>query len=447
MPKKTLGKILDFGARVLGFEVPVSLFQEGASIYATENPVSNIDRALCQIENSGKGQVLSLFANLKTNQNPRFIGLRQGYGPAYTDKRIKDKEKGLNANIYAFGDSEGKVIDLLKNLDGILIMGVHPGIEKQSLLSKTYHKILGIRGNLTTQEITSVNLEHEIQADELNFDFGTNFLEIIEMEPDELMKNTKYRKKRIDEIKQMINDNRDMLCLLAIRGIKNKFKINKNENEFLIQFQIDCGFKLIKVFFRRNQKALEDFRYFRNIVTSQKKTFVACIDEKLRPKIFEFLYLKCVENHDDIVSFFGRMLNEKNAPNFGLLLGQDTDNIIRLNSMIYKTNKNMINSVARSLLGFDCFSFLQMTPNDNEYFELTALDGLYFNTLKKDTPLVCVLTGENLFTSSGRFKKNQDFPYLPIYIHDIVRLNELFKILHIKFTYKKLLELFEDRVF
>ena len=51
--------------------------------------------------------------------------------------------------------------------------------------------------------------------------------------------------------------------------------------------------------------------------------------------------------------------------------------------MIFKTNNNMINSVARHLLGFDCYSFLQKDPSDTGYFELVALEGFYFNTLKK----------------------------------------------------------------
>ena len=316
---------------------------------------------------------------------------------------------------------------------------------KNGLRYGTY-KIHGIEGTVPVQAITSVNLKHAEDADEPNFDFGTNILEIIEMEPQRLIDDTEYKKERILEIKQNIKDNPDKLCLLAFRGIKSSFRINKSQNELLIKFQMNCGFRLVKAFFRLNKNASNDMKEFRKIITSKKKTFVACIDEKLRPKIFKSLYLECIKNHDDIVSFFGRKLNEDNAPNFALLIARNNDNVIRLSSMIFKTNKNMINSVARNLLGFDCYSFLQKSPSDNEYFELVALDGLYFNTLTKDTPLVCALTEENLFTSSGRFKRNQQSPYLPIYIHDMVRLNELFKILHTKYTRKELIKLFGDRL-
>jgi hypothetical protein len=115
VPSGKLGKVLDFGAKVLGFESPFSLYERGASIFTSENPISNIDRANAQLANTGKGQVLSLFANVKSNR----------FRPAYQDDRVKgdaqsEEEKAtkgsaLNPNMYAFGTSEGKVIDFLNN--------------------------------------------------------------------------------------------------------------------------------------------------------------------------------------------------------------------------------------------------------------------------------------------------------------------------------------------
>jgi hypothetical protein len=119
VPQGKLGKALDFGARVLGFEVPFSQFDRSSSIFASENPVSNIDRANAQLSNSGKGQVLSLFSNIKQNK----------YQPAFQDDRVKggnnaseaDKtQKGIanNPEIYAFGTSEGGIIDFLNKSEG-----------------------------------------------------------------------------------------------------------------------------------------------------------------------------------------------------------------------------------------------------------------------------------------------------------------------------------------
>ena len=108
VPKSTFGRILNFGAKVLGFESPISLYTRASSIFASENPVSNITRAQSQILNSGKGQVLSLFANLKQN---KFI-------PKYEDRRVKSAsnraiDSGTNGKLYAFEDGEGGIQDLL----------------------------------------------------------------------------------------------------------------------------------------------------------------------------------------------------------------------------------------------------------------------------------------------------------------------------------------------
>jgi len=110
VPSGQLGRVIDFGARVLGFESPFSLYERNSSIFQSENPVANITRANAQLANTGKGQVLSLFANVKMNK----------YKPGFQDDRVVggDAEKaqkgsGINSNIYAFGTSDGQVIDLL----------------------------------------------------------------------------------------------------------------------------------------------------------------------------------------------------------------------------------------------------------------------------------------------------------------------------------------------
>lgn len=114
VPKSSLGRVLDYGARVLGFEPPVSLYSRDSSIFTSENPISNIDRALSQISNTGKGQVLAMFANIKENL----------YRPAFSDERIQDKNQngggaGANPNLYAFGTTDGKIIDFLNTTSNL----------------------------------------------------------------------------------------------------------------------------------------------------------------------------------------------------------------------------------------------------------------------------------------------------------------------------------------
>ncbi len=120
VPTGENGQTVDLLERMTGFETPVSLLT--TSIFTFDEKsfigVSNIDRANSMIANTGKGQVLALFANMETNTNPSLIGKRNGYTPGYIDSRISDGENtegGTNGNIYAYSDNTGGVIDLLNS--------------------------------------------------------------------------------------------------------------------------------------------------------------------------------------------------------------------------------------------------------------------------------------------------------------------------------------------
>ena len=306
-------------------------------------------------------------------------------------------------------------------------------------------KILGKTHTIPSQIITTLNLEHANSADRPNLNFGSNILEITELDLSRL-DDESYQKIRIDEIKQMIKDHPDKLCIFGIKELKGKFKVNKEKNKFLINFQIACGFEIIHVYFKNIKSAKNDLIYFRNLVKSKKKFFVACVDEKLRPTIFESLYLNCLENKDEIISFFGRRFTPNNIDNFNLIKDRPKDDILRFSLSISKSNHDMANSIMYNILGFDCFSFSRRTPTNLKFKRLVALDGLDFHTLTKYTKLVCVLSGENLYYSSQKFKESQDYEYLPIYIHDMVKLNQLLKKLHRIYTSEELMALFGDRL-
>lgn len=103
------GAVLDFAERILGFQTPVSLLSTTSSIFSSENPIGNIERANSMIENTGRGQVEALFFNLRQNllsSNDR----KSGYAPGLVDPR--NPNGGTNANIYAFSNGEGGVIDI-----------------------------------------------------------------------------------------------------------------------------------------------------------------------------------------------------------------------------------------------------------------------------------------------------------------------------------------------
>jgi len=112
--KGTFGGLLDYTEKILGFQVPVSLLAQSSSIFQSENPVANILRANSMIENTGKGQILSLFANLRASLLSS-NNVKSGYAPGFVDKR--NPNGGINPNIYAFYDNTGGVIDLLHGVD------------------------------------------------------------------------------------------------------------------------------------------------------------------------------------------------------------------------------------------------------------------------------------------------------------------------------------------
>lgn len=108
VPKTALGSVADFGAKVLGFEVPVSLLDPSASIFSSENSVDNIARASAMIANTGKGQVLAMIDNLNQNK----------FKPTITEDRkrisVTKGDTGTNGELYAFEATEpGRILDLL----------------------------------------------------------------------------------------------------------------------------------------------------------------------------------------------------------------------------------------------------------------------------------------------------------------------------------------------
>ena len=132
VPQGKFGKALAFLDRVLGFEIPVSILSVNSSIFTSENPVSNITRANEMIKNTGKGQVLALFANINANK----------YKPAFTDDRVKQgvnkAADGSNPELYAFDDGRGGVIDFINDVVG------SDGTKINSPISQTNYDLEGL---------------------------------------------------------------------------------------------------------------------------------------------------------------------------------------------------------------------------------------------------------------------------------------------------------------
>lgn len=314
-------------------------------------------------------------------------------------------------------------------------------------------EIHGIKGTFPRQAITSTNLNHAKLFEDPYFDFKTNIVEIVEFQPKKLVNNSEYREKRRKIVSEMIEANQNKLCLFTIKGARGtSFKPNRENNESLINFQIDCGFTLIKVFFRYVRNAVENSRYYRSIIP-KGKSFVAELDENLNHFTFRNLYLECYRNNDEIIAFFGRKPRKSdskqihNRLNFAFISARKDDKILRLTSFASKSINGAVSSLIYNISGFDVYSFLTRrgSPNIPDY-ELNALNGFLYEPLTEDTTLICPITGKSLYDSSKEFEEKLDKSSLPVSVHDIVRLNELLDVLHENYTREQLLEILGNRI-
>jgi len=307
----------------------------------------------------------------------------------------------------------------------------------------------GKKGHFPTQAITSTNLNHVKLLHSPNLNFKTNFLEIIEMYPKSVITDQEYRKKRVEKISKIIEQNPDKLCLLILRGIRNSVRMTKERNLSMIDFQIECGFKLIKAFFHSTRKALENSREYRTRIP-QDSTLVMVLDENLPNLTFKTLYIDALKHGDKIIGFFGRepkITNEDNKLNFQFIGSRERDRIIRLTSFTKKRFGKFSGSLIYHLFGFDAYSFLtRFGPPNKSPVELLALNGFTYEQLTSNTNLKCVVTGSNLFTSSKRFEKEKKSS-VPVSIHDIVQLNEEFELIQNRYNRKELEILVKDYLF
>jgi len=76
-----------------------------------------------------------------------------------------------------------------------------------------------------------------------------------------------------------------------------------------------------------------------------------------------------------------------------------------------------------------------------------ALNGFSYEQLLQNTSLVCVLTGQNLYTSSKWFERELEKSSLPVSIHDIIELNTKFEDLQENYTREQLEELVGNRFY
>lgn len=308
--------------------------------------------------------------------------------------------------------------------------------------------INGIKGTFPTQAITSTNLNHAKLMHDPAFDFKTKILEIIEKYPGKIIHDQTYRKKRISEVKEIIKNNSDKLCFLALNGIKT-YGISKSGNISLIDFQIQCGFIFIKAYFIEKVSSVNDLIYYKNKIP-KNKYLMPILDEKLSHFNFEKLYVMTYRLGYDIIGFLGRTptrLNKNIRLNLKFLGSRDDDQFLRFTSFIEKSSKKISNPLLYHLFGFDIFSFRTSygTPNIS-FSELTVCDQFKIVPLKSSSKLQCAVTNQNLYKIAKDYLQSKKST-APISIYNIVLLNEEFRILGKKYTRKQLEIIVSDRLF
>ncbi|MEX0862172.1 hypothetical protein [Nitrosopumilus sp.] len=306
--------------------------------------------------------------------------------------------------------------------------------------------IMGIKGSFPNQVITSTNLNHAKFVHSSKFDFKTQFLEIVERHPKQIISDKDYRNRRQKIISEIIEQNSDKLCTLVISGAKS-MSIQKDKNIALIEFQKECGFKLIKAFFKTSRNALENFKEYITLIPKECK-IVPVIDENLNHSIFKLLYSNSLGRGLEIIGFFGRepkATNEDNKLNLQYISSREGDQIIRLVSSIKKSFGGVVSSLVYHQYGFDTYSFITRFGNPNiPVIELKALHQFHFKPLTYSSGLTCVITKNNLHTVANIYLK-QNRSSVPISIHDIRKLNEEFATLHEKYSKEELEQIIKEK--
>ncbi len=202
------------------------------------------------------------------------------------------------------------------------------------------------------------------------------------------------------------------------------------------------GFSLVKAFFKKNSKdVIDDSQHYRSRIS--KNRFVAVIDENMRSHLFKSLYVDCLDNKDDLISFFARkpakVRNPYRLRNFTFLQSRPDDRILRLSSGIIKSPNHVAGSLLYHWVGLDAYSFRTVARNTptSAHFEAEVLVGFRYIPLSKAPSLVCAITGKDLQQSVRDFAQNNN-SLVPISVYNIVTLNKQFRTLSRKYTVAKL---------
>lgn len=245
VPKNGLKGVIDYGTKALGFNIPVSLLEQSSSIFASENPIDNINRLNSMVLNTGKGQVLAMIDNLNQNK----------YRPTITDDRQRENitkgDTGTNGLLYAFESAEsGRILDLLNTSPDIVrqsngeneALADRPNPINETTFEKNYGKITSELDGGFNNDFADLENINRLDNTKRSFSWGdtNNNPEVFDDERGVFNYTSLFNdkpKSLLAKTKQLFSTNR-MMTLVSGHGVLGQ---NTNETQNTVRGYMSKG--------------------------------------------------------------------------------------------------------------------------------------------------------------------------------------------------------------
>jgi hypothetical protein len=227
VPSSNGGKIADYTEKVLGFTIPKSYLTPAGSIFSSENPAGNIQRANFMLENTGKGQRQSLTTNMFANingtgdyDNPNPTPFRSGYAPGYA--KGEEKPDLTPPNIYAFYDdkTKGTVLNLMVSLTGASNLIPTISYDRSNLIKEYGFEAPSDKTFIGHRYISSYDYR---KVNDVGFSWGSRDGKTVNGDIDDNYEPLDGDKKSLLVKTQKLFNSKGMLNIVTRKGDMNKF--------------------------------------------------------------------------------------------------------------------------------------------------------------------------------------------------------------------------------
>ncbi len=285
----------------------------------------------------------------------------------------------------------------------------------------------GLSQGFPRQAMTTTNWNHLVVIKKPALDMKTKFFGIFCGKTLNELHNEAVFDDEVKKIEDVIRKNPGKKCFLIL-GKESSSNITKADNEFLLKFQEKAGFHFIKVFFKKNRNADEDFVYFSNKIPKEK--YMPVLDMNLNNEVFEDLYARALKKLE-IIGFVGRQISKTdtdNKKNFAFIASRDADKIVRIVFGIKKkTSQGKPNSCFYNRLGFDMYVFNVRRSRYHIDAPLEILSKNRFVLLSKHPEIKWHADNTRMVSDTIYDYPNRET--VPLSVHSFIELNEGFETL------------------